>query len=763
MRINRNNLFLGILGYLLIVNLLVLFDMGGLPFRTILSFIFLTTVPGLLIMLILKVKNIDPWQYLVYTVGLSVAFLMFTGLIVNWALPFLGVDKPLSLTPLLTSLDFFLLTFWLIAKKRRSRITLALKFPKLDKINWTFLSIPIIFPVLSVLGAVILNNRGPNTLTMTMLGGIAAYVFAVVFLRNKLRRGIFPAAIFFISLSLLLMTSLRGWYTTGHDNQLEYLVFQLTQSDYNWDIADYRDPYNASLSITILPTIFSSFLNIDNVYIYKTVFQVIFSVVSICIFLLFKKYTTEKVAFLAAFSFMLFPTFINDLPMLNRQEIATLFFSLTLLTLFNKAIKQSVSKVLFLIFGLGMVVSHYSTTYIALALFILTYTTYFVIRKNPFGLANKFKIYPKAQRLSLIMVLGLTIFTLLWNALLTSTTSGLTRVISETYKNIGKTFSQEFKSGGVLYSLFSFQKLDTADLLNRYVSESIDEVERTQDKTNFYTKDEYEKYEISIVENTRIPLTSVGLELSKLKINPFLLNFSFRQTVAKVIQIFIIVGFVTLLLKRNMYAKIKEPEYIILTFVSMILLGLFIALPVLSTEYGTQRLFQQLLVILSFPLVIGTLVVSNLAGDKRAIYVSYFIFVIFFLSLSGFTPQATGDYYPQLHLNNDGVYYDYYYTHKSEVDSINWLAKNFNDKFDIYSNSSTRSKLLAITGLFSYKKILPATIRKEAYVYLDYSNVKNAENIISYKGDLIIYKYPIEFLNQNKNLIYSNGGAKIYK
>ena len=59
--------------------------------------------------------------------------------------------------------------------------------------------------------------------------------------------------------------------------------------------------------------------------------------------------------------------------------------------------------------------------------------------------------------------------------------------------------------------------------------------------------------------------------------------------------------------------------------------------------------------------------------------------------------------------------------------------------------------------------MLPVTIRKDTYVYLDYSNVKNRKNTIFYKGDLITYDYPVEFLNENKNLIYSNGGSEIFK
>jgi len=73
-------------------------------------------------MLMLKIREIGFWEYLVYTIGLSIAFLMFGGLFINYSLPLVGIGKPLSLIPLLISLNVFLLVFWIIAYKRNNEI-----------------------------------------------------------------------------------------------------------------------------------------------------------------------------------------------------------------------------------------------------------------------------------------------------------------------------------------------------------------------------------------------------------------------------------------------------------------------------------------------------------------------------------------------------------------------------------------------------------------------------------------------------------------
>ena len=66
MKLTKNKIIFGILIFGLIVNFLVFFDIQYLYLGAIFSFIFLTTVPGLLIMLMLKIREVDFWEYLVY-------------------------------------------------------------------------------------------------------------------------------------------------------------------------------------------------------------------------------------------------------------------------------------------------------------------------------------------------------------------------------------------------------------------------------------------------------------------------------------------------------------------------------------------------------------------------------------------------------------------------------------------------------------------------------------------------------------------------
>ena len=146
MKLNINKIILTTLIFLLVINIFLLTDFQAFYIRAFLAFLFIILVPGLLLMLILKIREVKFWEYLVYTIGLSIAFIMFAGLAVNWTLPALEItDNPLSLYPILLCFDIFLLVMGFFAYKRNKDLEYTPKLPKLDTLNRIFFIIPLIF------------------------------------------------------------------------------------------------------------------------------------------------------------------------------------------------------------------------------------------------------------------------------------------------------------------------------------------------------------------------------------------------------------------------------------------------------------------------------------------------------------------------------------------------------------------------------------------------------------------------------------------
>jgi uncharacterized membrane protein len=756
MKQTKNKLLSGILIFGLITSLLVLFDIQYFYLRAILSFIFLITIPGLLIMLKLKIREIGFWEYLVYTIGLSIAFLMFGGLFINYALPLVGIGKPLSLILILISLNAFLLVFWIIAYKRNKEILFEIRLPKLDWLNKIFFITPVIFPLLSILGAIILNNGGPNYLTMLLLGGIAAYVFTIVLFRKKLNENIYPWAILMLSISLLLMYSLRSWHILGWDINQEYLVFALTNSAKYWSKYASVSAYNSCISITILPTIFASFTKINNEYIYKLIFPILFSIVPLMIYLSTKKFLSEGFAFLTSFFCISQPWFIAQMLALARQEIAFIFLALILLLIFNHELNESIKAFLYIIIGMSIILSHYSTTYVWLATMVIFYI-----------LGRLLKIiFLKNLKLffSFKYILLMILVTFLWQFQLNIPPNNLGGVLSNTIYDISNIFSEDSIASG--FNRLTFKNLN----INNDQNVSNNYLTMTREYKNkaliLYPESTYRDYSPRAVFAEKLK-SQVPIEIS---IDVFNL-----LKVIKIILIVIlpIIG-ILYLFKKHFYKKNKNRDisnlknsignYILISISTLPLIVLFLFLPSVQTEYNLTRMYLQGLLSFSFLTVLGG---CYLLYKLRLNKINYFILgltlILFFLSSTGLVSQLIGGN-PLLTLNNFGEEYDNCYTTQLDVKSAEWLANKREGNSMIYADVLAGLRLTSYAYIIDYTfDILPSTIDTRSYVYLSQTNVEKGKVYKIYNIGLLAYDTPIEFLNSNKNLIYNNGGSEVYK
>ena len=768
MKLNRLGIFSILSSFLITANILSLLNVTTFYINTIISFIALVLIPGSLIMLILKLRNLSFWENLLFIVGFSISFSEFGGLLINQFFPIIGINKPLSFYPLLVGFDVYFIVLFILAWIRTNKIEILI--PRLN-FAWKqliFYTIPLFFPILSIFGAISINNEGSNILTMLMLGGIAVYIILLTLLKKYVPSSIFPYSIYLIGLSLLLMTSIRGWYITGHDIQREYYVFQLTKLHQIWDINFYRDAYNASLSITILPTLFSNLLRVSDAYVYKIIFQIIFALSPVTVFFILNKYVNKMFAFLSAFYFMSFPTFFNDMPMLNRQEIGFIFFGLILYISLVSNIQIKVRQLLFILFGISIVVSHYSTNYVTLILLSALYFSSLVIKIPIFKsttlyFEKRFKsdFYHKFTNNTFIngmLLMVLFIFTIFWNTQFTKTSNYVGDVFSKVINSVFIQSKEDSKSIDVSYSIFSSKKPDPNKLLQKYINETIKEAKQKQEGS-FYNENAYEKYKTYPLDQLPLPLTFIGKQLDQYNIPIFKFHSLSRQLAAILMQLLVFIGIIGLLFIKK--KKTNDIQYIILCVSGIFLLALVIVLPSISIEYGLLRLFQQLLFLLSLPIVMATSILFIFLKGSKRIYAITLFAVILFLTLTGFISYITGGYYPQMTLDNKGLYYDAYYTHKEDVYSALWLEKNRKIDAPIQSDLSGSAKLLTYGNIFALKEIFPPTIRKKSYVYLTISNLKNS--IVSIEANTLIFNSPIDFLSQNKNLIYNNGSNRIYK
>jgi uncharacterized membrane protein len=712
----------------------------------------------------LKIKISGFWENLVYMVGLSIAFLMFGGLFFNLVLPLVGIDNPLSLIPLLISLNTFIIIFWIIAYKRNKDISLEIKLPKLDWLNKIFIIIPVILLLLCILGATTLNNSGTNYLTITMLCGVAVYVFLIVLFRKRLDESIYPWGIILISISLLYCFSLRSWHLTGGDISLEYYVFQLAKSQSHWNFFQFKDPYNSCLSITILPAILSNLSNIGGEYVYKAIYPILYSFSIISLYLIAKKYLKSHLSFISVFFFIIQLPFLLWIGQLARQEIALLFFSLCLITIFNDNFNLKTKDILFLIFGFSLAVSHYSSIYVAIFLLIFSFIVNYCIKKfvsvlskRPHGsdrYVSLSKINKNQYFVPAKLILILCLFTFIWFTIFTQTSASVDQIIKNNLNNL----KEEYKSSSIrdAFSINPFSNTFTTseqDLAaySDYAKKTYSEIKNI----NLYEPESYKEFTLSIIPTKFIPISNNSI---------YNVTLIIQKIITTVFKLSFFLGAIYLLIILLKKKKI-DIEYISLIIGSVVILLAIIFIPYISLEYNFERLYLQTLYILALPALLGMrLILKLLKKAKVIIVIILLIFTFYFLYNTGVITQVVGGDPSEL-LNNYGTLYIQDYTHDSEVKSIEWLSVSRNKDCLIYVDKASERKLMAYGNIIEglKKEILPSVIDKNAYVYLSYSNVTDKVIMQLFKGKQIFHNVPEDFLSENKNLIYNNNFTEIYK
>jgi uncharacterized membrane protein len=656
--------------------------------------------------------------------------------------------------------------------------------------------------LLAVVGALRLNTSADNTVVMYMLASVVVYsVLLWRHLGRTVSGRVLPYALFMIALALLLMTSLRGWGVTGHDIHREFFVFQLAKDMGYWSTAYFADAYNACLSITLLPTLLSTVLHIPDVYVFKVLFQLMFAMSIVTTFLLNRKWLSAPYAFLATLLVMSFPTFFQDMPFLGRQEVAFLFFALMVYYLFEERLALWVRRTLFVVMGIGVILSHYSTTYTIMLVFLLVSVAMPLVvwllvrvrrvhhifsRSALAGVVSQ--VTQSLRRITLGMVVLLIAAALAWTSGITKTDSHARSVLGDVWTAMREGFDGGSRSVDVLV-LFSFSRVETDHTLEEYV-ETVVNPRRNLSPGEYYATSTYSVYPLVTLPLTTLAVTPFG---SKTLVGP--VSFGDAVTfvgrlLTKIMQLAIVLGLGYVLLRRG-FLKRFDTEYYAIAASSLFFVALCVVVPLLSKEYGVFRALQQSMFVLSTFMMVGVLLLGRWCArlfvwwtkllhvegtHRKTAYRTYMdgtavvLVTMFFLYATGFMAQLVGGNLPTLHLNSVGDDYKHYVTESREMEAILWLQKELEAEAAetgvqpfVHGDRYVEKKLGAHIRRGISGDMFPGSIHKDAYVFVGPAILHGGTAAINFDGTLIKYAYPIEFLEEHKNRVYDNGDVRIYR
>lgn len=340
----------------------------------VLGFFLAVFLPGFLFLNITCVKEIDGVDRMLYSLGISIVLLMFTGLLINTLYPFLGIKTPFK--SIYIDLTFFTLLFALIFLYfifGEDPFSSAFDLNKLlDPVNVFLFSIPFV----TIIGVYLRNVYGITFLLIISLLIISLVPILVAF--GKIKKGSYIIAVSVVSISLLFHTSLVTNYIWGWDIQREYYLANNVLKSGFWKTFLY-DNCNGMLSVTVLAPLISILTDLNLVWVFKLIYPLIFSFVPVVLFRFFEEQGDSRVAFFATFFFMSLFVFYTEMLALARQQIAELFLALILLVMADKKIKGMHKSLLFVIFSFSLVVSHYGLSYIFMLMLFLSFLLVLII------------------------------------------------------------------------------------------------------------------------------------------------------------------------------------------------------------------------------------------------------------------------------------------------------------------------------------------------------------------------------------------------
>jgi len=350
--------------------------------RQVAGFIFLTFIPGALILRILKIHNLSATESLVYSAGLSIAFVMFSGAFIDFLLPLTGIRQPITLLPVTASMAVLMLILMAVAFVRDRSFTCPERTTPAEKLQLPPVLFLILLLLMTILGVALIDSYQNNILLIICLIAIAGIVGLAAF-GKFIQPRLYPFAIFIIGLCLLYQTTLMSPYLVGSDIYTEYYFYRLVANAGYWD---YTIPstVNSCLSINILAPIYSLVLGIDGRWAFKAIFPLIFALVPLILFHIFSQQISPKKAFLSAFFFVAVPTFSLEMIALCRQQVAELFLALVILILIDRKLKRGPRLALAIIFAASIIVSHYAVGFIGFIYMGLLLPSVLIIRSSAF-------------------------------------------------------------------------------------------------------------------------------------------------------------------------------------------------------------------------------------------------------------------------------------------------------------------------------------------------------------------------------------------
>lgn len=737
----RARAVIGVLLALAVLHLAVLFRDNASA--TLVILLFVCVVPGELLLRACGLDATRGARRLVYAVTASLALFTAGALLVNTALPPVGLTRPLAAGPLLLSVDLAVLVLAAVALARGR----SLRLPALPAGRDLAPAALLLVPLGVAAGVQLLDNGGGPWLVVSALTLAGLAVVGTALALPRLGAPLGAWVLYAGTLSLLWSYSLRGPGLYGFDVQQEFGVFQVTQAGQVWHPVA-GDAYHAMLSITVLPTSFAELTGVPAAYVFKLVYPVLFALFPVGVYVLAQRWLRPRTAFACAAVIVLQAQFAGQLPALARQEIGLLLFLALVVVAWDAALPRVPRQVLAAVLGSALIVSHYSTAYVTVAALLGVALAGGLVR----ALARLRHHGTTRPVLSPIVIAWLVAFTVIWNAGVTDSTSNVSSFASTLSRDGaqvlpnggGKSIVQAWFTGNVIAQVPTDQYFDqTAEKYETSRPWLVPYSPGVQ--AQFPAVDSRPSTVPGLFPGLRGPLAGATALVRQatnfgLVLGTFLFLVALRRRRAELDFALLAVGFllVTVVVRvSGSFSFAYNPERLALQTSVVLVMGLgFLA------QAAVQRWRRS----------------AGIAGLALAGALT-----VAFLDASGLSTVVGGGNAAG-NIGRSGEYFERYYVTAEDRAAARWMGGHHRSDAIIYSDRYGHLPLLAYSGMQRglFQDLTPVSLDQRAYVVATSTNVAQDRARGSTGYSFCTYEFPDEFLDRYKAVVYATGSAEVY-
>lgn len=698
---------------ILLIILLIVFDAAillNIPyFRQIMSVVFISLAPGVLILMCLDTGAISFNKKFVFCVGLSIIFLILVGLFNHMFVFWRHSFQPLSLPALLVSINVFLVMFagiCLIKKKNMLEQERVIQI----KLSFTEILVAIItaiFPLIIVISISYMNVLNENKLLLLALASLPPALIVLCRMRGMISGKAWPFIIYMLSLGIVIMGPLRGEYLIlSGDADFEYLLFNITSTAQAW-LSHYGNPINSCLSVGLIHTIYQNLLGTSVEWTYKYLSPLLISIVPLIIYEISIISLAAFEAFLCAMFFMV--SWWNFVFSLNyaRGLLGILCISLIVLSMHGKELKPFERRLLTIIFMIGLVLSYYTFSYI---FFIILLCGYLI---SPV-LSYFNRLSRGCKTISISFLLLTLVFIFIWQAQVNAYNfKNVVDFLKYSIQSMAKIFLFEAREDSLFQEATGQRLSGPADLINILVY--------------YATLGMIAFGSLYSIWRRKFTMDYLSLIMACLFI-----------WLAIIVTPFIAYGFG---IERGYF-----PTLVILTPAFIV---------------GCSAIGR------SMGAIFGKLTNHKLIISQWGIVLAISIISLQLAVNTGLTYQLFGHPRSVL-LNSNGLQYNTWYIHKEESAAAQWLIQNKSEysaiNGDAYMGLRVTAANMDISQRINNALFRDDPVKEDGYIFLRYQNVVNKTVIPWYVRKVEDPNIPVsefEELLKNKNKLYTNSGSEI--